>query len=191
MVFSPLSKSLFVTFLALALLTVPVDGSCSWQEVDSILRQAFGPEIARECQDYYGSLNIPEEQVASVRDAIASLVEAGYPVGCPREYLKSASELARADIALQDLTNKIREGVAKKVSAERLNKVVGQRTEALKEARVVVLALVDEGVVFLDRQMAYSVIADYLSRGIQTSELKGALLEGKLKKYPALENVIR
>ncbi|MDF1534984.1 MAG: hypothetical protein P1S46_00590 [bacterium] len=191
MAFSTLTKGLFVTSLALALLTVPVDGSCSWKEVDSILRQAYGPEVALECESYYGSLDIPEEQIAPIRDAVRILVEAGYPVGCPREYLEFASELARADIALKDLSNKIREGVAKKVSAERLNTVLQQRTKALQEARVIVLGLADRGVVFLDRQMAYSVIADYLLRGIMTNDLEGALLEGDLARYPALENVIR
>jgi hypothetical protein len=186
-----LARGLAVVAMAVALVAVPVAGSCSWDEVDSILRQAFGPEVARECQDYYGSLEIPEEQVAYVRDAVQSLVDAGYPAGCPREYLKCASQLVKADIALQDLTNKIREGVAKKVSPERLDKVVKQRTEALQEARVITLGLADGGVEFLDRQMAYSVIADYLLRGIQTSDLEKALLEGKIKEYPALENVVR
>lgn len=186
-----LFKGLFAVALSLAMLAVPVDGFCSWNEVDTILREAFGPEVARECEDYYGSLGIPEEQAAPVRDAVQSLVDAGYPAGCPKEYLKFASQLVRADIALQDLTNKIREGVAKKVSPERLNRVVEQRTEALQEARVVALNLVDKGVEFLDRQMAYSVIADYLLRGIQTSDLENALLEGKMADYPALENVVR
>ena len=186
-----LARKLAILAMAVALISVPVVGSCSWDEVDSILRQAFGPEVARECEDYYGSLGIPEEQVAPVRDAVQSLVDAGYPAGCPREYLKFASQLVRADIALQDLTNKIREGVAKKVSPERLDRVIEQRTEALLEARVIALSLADGGVEFLDRQMAYSVIADYLLRGIQTSDLESALLEGKVTEYPALENVIR
>ncbi len=186
-----LARKLAILAMAVALISVPVVGSCSWDEVDSILRQAFGPEVARECEDYYGSLGIPEEQVATVRDAVRSLVDAGYPVGCPREYLKFAAQLVRADIDLQDLTNKIREGVAKKVSPERLNRVVEQRTEALQEARVIALGLEGGGVDFIDRQMAYSVIADYLLRGIQTSDLENALLEGKFADYPALENVVR
>jgi hypothetical protein len=190
-IYAGLTRVLAVATLVFALLAVPVVGSCSWNEVDSILRQAYGPEVARECEDYYSSLGIPVDQIAPVRDAVQSLVDAGYPAGCPRDYLKFASQLVRADIALQDLTNKIREGVAKKVSPERLDRVIEQRTEALLEARVIALSLANGGVEFLDRQMAYSVIADYLLRGIQTSDLESALLEGKLAQFPALENVVR
>ena len=186
-----LAKGVALVTLALALLAVPVDVFSSWNEIDTILREAFGPEVARECEDYYGSLGIPDAQVAPVKDAVQSLVTAGYPAGCPKEYLKFASQLIKADITLQDLTNKIREGIAKKVSPERLNRVVEQRSEALQEARVIALGVADDGVEFLDKQMAYSVIADYLLRGIQTSDLESALLDRNLKEFPALENVIR
>ena len=118
-------------------------------------------------------------------------MEAGYPARCPREYLRLAAELSKAGIELEDLTNKIREGLAKKVSPERLNVVIGNRAEALKKARILTLKLVEEGTEFLDRQMTYTILADYMLRGVQAEELRVSVLEGDLSSYPALENLIR
>ena len=175
----------------LIVLLFPGHAACDWKEVDEILSEAYGPEVARECQDYYHSVDVPQDQVNSVRDAVVRLVEAGYPDGCPRDYLRMVAELAGAGINLQDLTNKIREGVAKKVNPERLVRVMEQRTEALKRARVLALELEGEGFVFLDRQMAYTVVADYLLRGVSPEDLRTGIVEGSLAKFPALENVLR
>ena len=160
-------------------------------EIDEILREAYGSQVAQECRDYYGTLNIPDDQVAAVKDSIARLVEAGYPSGCPLEYLKVAADLSRAGIDLDDLTNKIREGIAKKVEPQRLNRVLAQRAEALKEGRVVVLELEGSGVDFLNKQMAYSVMADYLLRGISRDSIMEKVVQGDLGDYPALANLIR
>jgi hypothetical protein len=184
------SGGMFIGLFVLALSLFPVDASGSWSEIDKILSEAYGSQTARECQDYYSSLNIPDDQVAAVRDSLARLVEAGYPSGCPKEYLRLAADLSRAGIDLDDLTNKIREGIAKKVSPERLNKVIDDRADALKEARVLTLKLVDQGIDFLDRQMTYRVIAYYLLRGVGSGDLEAGVLKGELKKYPALENLI-
>jgi len=184
------SGGIFICLFVLALSLFPVNASGSWSEIDKILSEAYGSQAARECQDYYSNLDIPDDQVAAVRDSLARLVEAGYPSGCPKEYLRLAADLSRAGIDLDDLTNKIREGIAKKVSPERLNKVIDDRADALKEARVLTLKLVDQGVDFLDRQMTYRVIADYLLRGVGSGDLEAGVLKGELKKYPALENLI-
>jgi hypothetical protein len=182
--------SILLVFLFLALL--PSDGHSSLKEVNTILTEAYGEEVARECSDYYSSLNIPEDKAPSIKKAVERLVEAGYPSGCPIEYLKVAAGLSRAGIDFGDLTNKIREGIAKKVEPERLIRVIIQRAEALQEARVVVLNLEEEAdVEFLDRQMAYSVIADYLLRGISRGPIVEKVSQGDLSSYPALENLIR
>ena len=180
-----------VLLLVLSLCLLPSKGYCSWQEVDTILAEAYGEKVARECSDYYSGLNIPEGMVLSVREAIERLVEAGYPSGCPLEYLKVAADLSRAGIDLDDLTNKIREGIAKKVEPQRLNRVLAQRAEALKEGRVVVLELEGSGVDFLNKQMAYSVMADYLLRGISRDSIMEKVVQGDLGDYPALANLIR
>ena len=183
-------RGMVIGLLAASLSLFPAIASGSWSEVDEILKEAYGVQTARECRDYYSSLDIPDSQVATVRDAVERLVEAGYPSGCPMEYLRLAADLSQAGIDLDDLTNKIREGIAKKVSPERLNKVIDDRVEALKEARVLTLKLEQEGVNFLDRQMAYKVMADYLLRGIASEELEAGVLKGDLSKYPALENLL-
>ena len=123
--------------------------------------------------------------------ARASPSSAGDPSGCPREYLKVAAYLSRAGIELDDLTTKIKEGIAKKVEPQRLNKVIAQRGEALQEARVVVLNLEDGGVEFLNRQMTYSVIADYLLRGISSESIMEKVSQSDFSNYPALENLVR
>ena len=179
-----------VCLLAGVLFLLPAISFGSWSQVEEILTEAYGVQTARECSDYYDALNIADDQVAAVRDSIARLVEAGYPSGCPKEYLKLAADLSRAGIDLGDLTNKIREGIAKKVSPERLTRVIDDRVKALLEARVFTLKLVENDIKFLDRQMAYSVIADYLLRGVSQQELMTSILEGKLEKYPALDSVI-
>lgn len=180
------------SILLLALtLCLPAKGYSSWKDVDTILAEAYGEEVARECADYYSGLAITEDKVPSVREAIERLVEAGYPSGCPLEYLKVAADLSRAGIDLDDLTNKIREGIAKKVEPQRLNKVIAQRAEALKEGRVAVLNLEENDVEFLDKQMAYSVIADYLLRGISRESIMEKVVQGDLGDYPALANLIR
>ena len=180
-----------ILLIAIFLCFLPSKGYCSWQEVDTILAEAYGEEVARQCSDYYSDLNIPEGMVFSVREAIERLVEAGYPSGCPLEYLKVAADLSRAGIDLDDLTNKIREGIAKKVEPQRLNRVLAQRAEALKEGRVVVLELEGSGVDFLNKQMAYSVMADYLLRGISRDSIMEKVVQGDLGDYPALANLIR
>ena len=189
-VFRDHSRFLAIGLVVAVLSFVPTYAFSSWSEVDEILREAYGAQAARECQDFYSSLDIPADQVKSVREAVVRFVEAGYPAGCPREYLKLAAELSKAGIELNDLTNKIREGIAKKVSPERLTTVIGHRVKALKEARVLTLKLVEEGTDFPDRQMAYTVVADYLLRGVDSEEILSRVAEGKLEKFPALENVI-
>ena len=184
-------NSLAIGLVVAVVVFFPAIASSSWVEVDEILRGAYGPQIAQECQDLYSTLDIPADQVKEVRESIARFVEAGYPAGCPREYLRLAAELSKAGIELEDLTNKIREGLAKKVSPERLNVVIGNRAEALKKARILTLKLVEEGTEFLDRQMTYTILADYMLRGVQAEELRVSVLEGDLSSYPALENLIR
>ena len=178
-----------VCLLAAVLFLLPAISFGSWSQVEEILTEAYGVQTARECSDYYDALNIPDD--LAVRDSIARLVEAGYPSGCPKEYLKLAADLSRAGIDLDDLTNKIREGIAKKVSPERLNRVIEDRVKALKEARVLTLELVENNIKFLDRQMAYRVIADYLLRGVSTEDLLASIQDGKFSKFPALESVLQ
>jgi len=185
------SGGIAICLLAAVFSLFPVNASASWSEIDEILTEAYGAQLARECRDYYGTLKIPDDKVAAVRDSIARLVETGYPSGCPREYLRLAADLSKAGIDLDDLTNKIREGIAKKVSPERLNKVMKNRVEALLEARVITLELIEKGIKFLDRQMAYRVMADYLLRGVSTEELVTSVQDEKLSKFPALESVLQ
>jgi hypothetical protein len=175
----------------IALTVAPASAFGSWSKVDKVLRDAYGAQAARECRDYYSSLDVPADQLGSVTEAIEGLIEAGYPSGCPMEYLRLVAELTRAGIHLNDLTNKIREGVAKKVKPERLVAVITHRVEALKQARVLTIELVEDGAQFLDRQMVYTVMADYLLRGVKSEELKISIAEGSIDRFPALENLIR
>ena len=180
-----------ILLIALFLCLLPSTVYPGVKEINTILTKAYGEKVAKECSDYYSGLNIPEDKAPSIQDAVERLVEAGYPSGCPIEYLKVAAALSRAGIEFGDLTNKIREGIAKKVEPARLIRVIIQRAEALQEARVVVLNLEEGGVEFLDRQMAYSVIADYLLRGISRGPIVEKVSQGDLGSYPALENLIR
>jgi len=117
--------------------------------------------------------------------------ESGFPAGTCLDYVNLVSGLVKADISLGDLTSKVREGIAKGASPERIAVVIRDRADWLKRARVIVLSLENEGVSFLDKQMAYRVIADYLTRGVSPDELTAQVMEKDLGNYPALENVLR
>ena len=193
MILTGISKGKSVTVVAAAVVfsMIHVISMADWRTIDAILTEAFGSETARQCREYYGELEIPDEQAGTLQEAVKLIVEAGYPEGCPREYLKLAADLSKAGIGLGDLTNKIREGIAKQVDPARLIHVLKRRAEALKEGRVLTLQLEQESVRFLDRQMAYTVFADYLLRGVKGGELTAAVKDGRMEKYPALDNVIR
>lgn len=175
---------------ALFVLSTGVSGAVT-PELEPVLSSFYGSEAARECRPYYSSLDIPAEEATMVVEAVRILAAAGFPYSCPRDYLRLVADLSQAGIGLKDLTMKIQEAVAKKVDPIRLIRVLEQRTDALKNARVVVLEVEGSGVEFLDRQMAYRVMADYLLRGVPAAELKTGMMERDLADYPALDNVIR
>ncbi len=183
-------SAVFVMVLAFFLFLVP-SAQGSWSDIESVLMETYGPDIARECGDYYRTLNIKDNMDTEIIQAIRILADYKFPSTCPRDYLRMASELSLAGIELGDMTRKIQEAVAKKVSPERLIRVLEQRKEALKNSRVLVVALEEAGVDFLDRQMAYTVLADYLLRGVSKDSITEEVKQGNLKNYPALANLIR
>lgn len=127
----------------------------------------------------------------SLRQAAAVMAESGYPAEAAPRLLQLARELAQAGIGVDDLASKVKEGVAKKVAPDRVMAVLSERAERLKDGRALVLDLSGEGTVFLDQQMAFRVIADYMARGISREELRKRILSRSLADFPALENVIR
>jgi len=178
-------------FLVAALSLLPSSAFSGWDQVDEVLKEVYGEQEARACRDFYSSLDISADQAELVSQAIERLDKAGYPSATAGEYVRLLTELSRAGIHLDDLSNKVMEGVAKKVSPERLTAVMVHRVDALKEGRVLTLKLAGDGIRFLDRQMTYTVMADYLSRGVRSEDLVASVAEGKLDRYPALENLIR
>jgi hypothetical protein len=177
--------------LTILALFFPVGGvTADWGEIEYILTEAYGARTARECREFIRSLDFPEDHLSLLRESVGRLVEAGYPEGCPREYIRMAARLAEAGIGPMDLTNKIREGIAKKVEADRLVHVLAQRADALVEGKDLVLELEKEDIRFFDRQMAYTVMADYLLRGVKGEDLALAATSGRMAKFPALRNVI-
>ena len=183
-------SAVFVMVLAFFLFLVP-SAQGSWSDVESVLMETYGPDVARECGDYYRTLNIKDNMDKDIIQAIRILADSKFPPTCPRDYLRMASELSLAGIELGDMTRKIQEAVAKKVSPERLIRVLEQRKEALKNSRILVIELEESGVEFLSRQMAYTVFADYLLRGVSTDTMKEEVSQGKIENYPALGNLIR
>lgn len=178
-------------FLAAGLILFPAPASGNWDRVDEVLREVYGEPEAGQCRDYYRSLEISADKAESVGLAIERMEKAAYPPPTAREFIRLLTELSRAGIEPDDLTNKVMEGVAKKVSAERLEAVMVHRADALKEGRVLTLKLAGEGTQFLDRQMTYTVMADYLLRGVPPADLMESITGGDLERFPALENLIR
>lgn len=179
-----------MTVIALLVL-IPLAAAAATPKLDAVLADAYGTDAPAECRQYYQDLDLSDEDAATVEKSVKLLAEAGFPYPCPRDYLKTVAELSRAGIDLRDLSMKIQEAVAKQVAPERLVRVLQQRGAALKEARTVVLGLEDAGLGFLDRQMAYTVLADYLLRGVPAAELAEGIKRGDLDTYPAIGNVLR
>ncbi len=137
------------------------------------------------------SLSLPSPDKEGLREAVTSMEEAGFPGEALEKLVYLARDLASAGISTNDLVSKVREGMAKKVGYERVMAVLGERVSRLKEARILVLELIAEGIVFIDQQMAYQVVADYLSRGISSRDLRKLVLQRSLADFPALDNVLR
>jgi hypothetical protein len=179
-----------LAFIALFILT-PTSLQAVAPDLKPVLSSVYGADAAAECSQYYSQLDLTRDEADIVEGAVKMLAEAGFPFPCPRDYLRMVTDLSRAGIELGDLSLKIQEAVAKKVEARRLIKVLDQRTRALQDARVVVLDLEGAGVDFIDKQMAYTVFADYLLRGVPASNITKEVREGNLDEYPALDNLIR
>lgn len=159
--------------------------------VGNFLREAYGPEVAFRSRGYLDGEDLSPEESAAVLEAVRLIAEAGYSGEYSLEYLRLAGDLSGEGITLGDLTNKIREGIAKGVDGSRLVHVLEKRSAALKEGRVLVLQLEKEGVNFLDRQMACRVFADYLLRGVKGGDLAASVRGGDLREFPALDRMMR
>ncbi len=179
------------TLLLTLFLSLPSGLVAQADEVDSILRKVCNDSVADQVSALQGRVEIPEKEIGYFRETLVMLREAGYSDGLCVEFVGLASGLVRAGISLKDLASKVREGIAKGASTERVRAVIRDRTERLKSARVVVLSLENDGVSFLDKQMAYRVMADYLTRGVSAEEMSHRILDGRLSEYPALSNIIR
>lgn len=135
---------------------------------------------------------VPDEPGRTeLRQTLETMSVAGYPGEAATGLLEVAGDLSRAGISIHDICCKVREGVAKKAESGRVMAVVADRAGKLKDGRVLVLDLSSEGTVFLDQQMAFRVVADYLARGIPAPELRKRVLARSLGDFPALENLIR
>lgn len=175
--------------LALALFLFP--GALRAETEGAAIARAWGGPFAQEVSRSLALL--PEEDAfrQAALQALSRMASAGFSPGDARAFLRLAEDLSRAGISLLDLGNKVQEGVAKGASPERIMVILEERASRLKGARTLVLGLESEGVVFLDRQMAYRVLADYLSRGIPGPDLAERVARRDLKDFPALDNVIR
>lgn len=160
-------------------------------EVQAILAGAYGETLAAEAHGIIGSLELSDEEIVHFRETVELFRENSFSDRHCLDYVNLAYGLTKADISLEDLASKVREGVAKGARPERIMIVIDERVGWLKSARVVVLSLENEGVAFLDKQMSYRVLADYLARGVSPDELSAQVLKRELDDYPALENVIR
>jgi len=177
--------------LAALFLFVANLASAKTGEVESILRGAYGESLAGEAQGIVGSLDLQDDEVIHFRETVEIFRENGFSARSCLDYVNLAYGLNKADISLEDLACKVREGVAKGATPVRVMVVINDRVGWLKSARVVVLSLENEGVAFLDKQMSYRVLADYLARGVSPDELSTQVLKRELGDYPALENVIK
>jgi hypothetical protein len=181
-----------VVFALLAFFLLVSDGTVvKAGDIDSVLRNACSETVADQAMAILGPVDLPDDEVAYLKKTLDIFHESGFPAGTCLDYVNLISGLVKADISLEDLTSKVREGIAKGASPERITFVIRDRADWLKRGRVIVLSLENEGVTFLNKQMAYRVMADYLTRGVSPDELTTQVVKRELSDYPALENVIK
>jgi hypothetical protein len=181
-----------MVFALLAFFLLVSDGTVvKAGDIYPVLRDACSEAVADKAMAILGPVDLPDDELAYLNKTLEMFHESGFPPGTCLDYVNLVSGLEKADISLEDLTSKVREGIAKSASPERIAAVIRDRADWLKRARVVVLSLENEGVSFLDKQMAYRVMADYLTRGVSPEELTARVMEKDLDNYPALEHVIR
>ncbi len=155
------------------------------------LQGSYSEEAMLKASDLYNSLDIGKEDQDGILDTVGWMASSNLSVDVILEYLNLVSELYDAGISIRDISLKAREGIAKGVSPERIIAVLNDRVQRLKDARVLVLTLENKGVEFLDKQMTYRILANYLSRGISSEEIMSKVYESDFGDYRALESVVR
>ncbi|MFV1957626.1 MAG: hypothetical protein ACC669_10000 [bacterium] len=159
--------------------------------IRDILQGSYSEEAILKTSDLYNSLDIGKEDKDGILDTVEWMASSNLSVDVILEYLNLVSELYDAGISIRDISLKAREGIAKGVSPERIIAVLNDRVQRLKDARVLVLTLENKGVEFLDKQMTYRILANYLSRGISSEEIMSKVYESDFGDYRALESVVR
>jgi hypothetical protein len=164
-----------VALLSFSVVSYPAAQPAPAGEREPAIRAAVAGEADRE----------------GLRRAFAAMTDAGYPPESFSLLLRLAADLSAAGISVDDLSSKVSEGLAKKVPPDRVMAVLAERADRLKDGRVLVLDLSSEGTAFLDQQMAFRVLADYLSRGVPSAELRRRILTRSFADFPSLENIIK
>ncbi len=184
-----------VTIASLLLLLLTAGSvSSSPGDLDNIresMRDAYPEEIISRTESILSSSGSADGGQTDIIDTVEWMVSSKLTGSLIIEYLTLASDLSGAGISPADLSHKAREGIAKGVKPERIISVLKSRTDSLKDARVLALSLENEGVVFLDRQMTYRILADYLSRGIKNEEIISKATTRDFSQYQALESVVK
>ncbi len=156
-----------------------------------VIVEVFAEETVDRASDIFNSLDIEKEDKQGILKTVEWMVSSDLKAEAVLEYLSQASVLSGAGISIKDISHKIREGIAKGISQERIIAVLKDRVQRLKDARVLALTLENEGIGFLDRQMSYRILADYLSRGIPSDRIMSKALKRDFEDYQALESVVK
>ncbi len=146
------------------------------EEVRQMLRQAV-------------SLGVREGDLS---DVVAGCKELGFDVAGVRRVLSLLTKAKLAGLPAEELVNKFREGVAKKVSPEAIEKALEGRAQVLRRAKSLTDSLVAEGRAASDYQSAVKMVADALDAGASSADVLRAVREGRaLAGAPDLRAVFR
>lgn len=181
-----ISPVILVLILCQSALSSQNDGS-----IRDALAGSYSEEGILKVSDLYNSLEIGKEDKEGILDTVGWMASSDLSVDVVLKYLSLASDLYSAGISTRDISLKAREGIAKGVSQGRIIVVLKDRAQRLKDARVLALTLENEGIGFLDRQMTYRILADYLSRGIPSEEIMKKVTRSDFGDYQALESVVK
>lgn len=185
-------KATIATLLFLLFAVGPaVSSPGDFTDIRDTMKGSYPEEIIAKAETLLVSVESVDKGAADIVDTVEWMASSNITGSLIIEYLSLVSDLSGAGISPTDLSSKAREGLAKGVKQERIISVLRSRAESLKAARVLALALEDEGVVFLDRQMTYRILANYLSRGIKSEEIISKTSARDFSQYQALESVVK
>jgi hypothetical protein len=161
------------------LATLPVFGRV-WQpqsgRAPSSESSAVEDEETRRIFRQSVALGIPE---AELSELVRHCREANFTAAELRRVLSLMARAKLAGLPHDDLLNKLREGLAKGVTPEAIERAVESKAQTLRRAKSLVDTLLTEGRIAPNYVYALKVVADALEAGVPPTDVLRSVREGR------------